>query len=38
MGYRAHDDLTIVVLTNLHGWSVGKMPANEIASAILEIL
>ncbi|CAL1125565.1 unnamed protein product [Cladocopium goreaui] len=31
MGYRPEDDLTIVVLTNIHAWSIDTEPAKEIA-------
>ena len=37
IGYRAADDLTIVVLANLHGWSAGTMPANEIAQQLADL-
>jgi hypothetical protein len=35
MGRREDDGLIVVVLTNLHGWSVKATPANEIAEKIL---
>ena len=37
MGFRPADQLTIIVLTNMHGWSIERMPANEIAAEILKI-
>ena len=37
MGYRPDDQLTIIVLTNMHGWSIDKMPANEIAAGVAEL-